>query len=217
MLKVAIVDDHRLFRSSLKLMVSSFDGVKVVFDAENGKDLLQKLKTNTADIVLLDIQMPQMDGYEASTVLHRLYPSLKILALSHLSDRASVQKILDCGAHGFLTKNCDHGQLQKAIYDTHKNGYYFDHEIGAVLHDLIVRERSGKQEDPLEHLSERDLQLIRLIAGGLSNAQVADRLFITIRTVESHRRRIMEKTCSKNFTNVILQAIKFNYLTAADL
>ncbi|MDI1256711.1 MAG: response regulator transcription factor [Flavobacterium sp.] len=218
MLKIAIVDDHQLIRKSLKLMISSFDGIEVLFEAENGKDLLQNLENNNLDVVLLDIHMPKMDGFETCTILHRLYPSLKILVLSVLDDKESIQKILDCGAHGYLTKNVDPEQFQKAIFDIYKNGFYFDTQIGSVLHEIIIGDyKKPKHRDPLEDITQRELQLIKLVASGLSNSMIAERLFINVRTVEAHRKRIMEKIGAKNFTNVILQALKFHYLSIEDL
>ena len=141
MMKVAIVDDHKLIRKSLNLLISSIEGIEVKFEAENGNDLLKKLKKDNLDLVLLDVQMPEMDGYQTCTVLKREYPSLKILMLSQLSDKDAVQKSMECGAHGYLTKNSDPDQLQKAIFGLYKNGHYFDTEIGDALYDIILVEK----------------------------------------------------------------------------
>lgn len=218
MLRVAIVDDHALLRNSLNLMISSFDGIVVKFEAENGNDLLKKLEKEALDLVLLDVQMPEMDGFQTCLVLNHLYPSLKILMLSQLKDKNTIQKSLECGAHGYLTKNADSDQLQKAIFGLYKNEFYFDTEIAEALHDIILDDKKHPRPDnPFSDITEREFQLIRMVATGLTNVEVGEKLFINVRTVEAHRKRIMEKVAVKSFNNVILQALKFHYLSVEDL
>lgn len=218
MLKVAIIDDHKLIRDSLKLMISSFSNMEVVFESVNDPILLQKINDKKVDIILLHIQVPHVQSYEACIRLHELYPNSKILILSQYDDKYSIRKIVECGAHGYLSKNSDPEQFQKAIVSIHKKGFYFDADIAEVLHDiLLIGKNSNKLSDPLGKLSDREMEVIKLAAKGHPNTLIADKMFINVRTVEAHRKRIMEKAGAKNFTNVILKALKHHYLTIRDL
>ncbi|RYZ52835.1 MAG: response regulator transcription factor [Sphingobacteriales bacterium] len=212
MLRVAIVDDHRLFRTSLSMLVSTFPNVEVVLEAENGQALLINLPACSVDIVLLDIQMPQMDGYQTIEHLVRKFPEIKILVLSQITTRESIHRCIGLGAHGYFSKNSNPEQLQTAIFDLDDQGFYFGMELGSVLSKALVGEKPGKYDDTVT-LSNRELDIIKMAAKEMSSAEIAEALFINVRTVETHRKRIMEKTGSKNFIGSILYAIRRDYIT----
>lgn len=219
MLKIGIVDDHKLFRKSLSLLINSYDGMEVAIDAENGRVLLEKLEETAIDLVLLDIQMPEMDGYETCKMLHTDYPDIKILIVSQMTTKESIHKIMECGAHGYFTKNSDPEQLEDAIRSLHERGFYFGQELGSVLREAILWEKNNPPKPPIDSnvsLTAREMEIIKMASQELSSSQIADRLCINVRTVETHRKRIMEKTQSKNFIGVVLFAIKHNYLTTSD-
>ncbi|WP_298220568.1 response regulator transcription factor [Flavobacterium sp.] len=219
MLRIGIVDDHKLFRKSLALLITTFDGVSVVIEAKNGKEFIDTLEETPIDLVLLDIQMPEMDGYETCKVLHELYPNIKILIVSQLTTRESIHKIMDLGAHGYFTKNSDPDQLEFAIKSLNDKGFYFGMELGEVLREAILWEKktTKKPLDSSVSLSKRELEIIVMASKELSSAEIADKLCINIRTVETHRKRIMEKTKAKNFIGVVLFALKHQYIALDDL
>lgn len=219
MLRIGIVDDHKLFRKSLALLISTFEGVQVVIEAQNGREFIDALQENPIDLVLLDIQMPEMDGYETCKVLHRLYPDIKILIVSQLTTRESIHKIMDLGAHGYFTKNSDPDQLEFAIRSLNDKGFYFGMELGEVLREAILWEKRNVKkatESPVS-LSKRELEIIIMASKEFSSAEIADTLCINTRTVETHRKRIMDKTKAKNFIGVVLFALKEEYITLDEL
>ncbi len=207
MLKVALADDHQLFRKSLRLMLSTFKGVEVVLEAENGEHLLELMAGTHVDLLLLDIQMPHMDGYQACIKVRKAFPEVKILILSQLTSKESVHKVMECGANGFFSKNTDPAQLENAIRSIRDKDFYFGTDLGTVLRDAILWHKQNQSQYTVMPISKREVEVIRLACQELSSMEIADRLNINVRTVETHRKRIMEKTNSKNFIGVILYAL----------
>lgn len=219
MLKVGIVDDHRLFRKSLMLLVSTFQNVEPVLEADNGLELLEKLESTAVDLLLLDIQMPQMDGYQACTEIRTLYPDIKILIVSQFTTKEAIHKVMDLGAHGFFSKNANPEQLEDAINHLNDRDFYFGQGINSVIKEALIWERTKKNEQaiPQINISAREIEVIKLACKEYSSSEIADKLCITPRTVDSHRKRVMERTNSKNFIGVILFAIKHGLVPLEDL
>jgi len=219
MLKVGIVDDHQLFRKSLAMLVGSFENTQVVIEAQNGRIFLEKLEENPIDVVLLDIQMPEMNGFETCRFLHEHYPGVKILVVSQLTTKESIHKIMELGADGYFTKNSDPEQLENAIRSLSDQGYYFGTELGKVLREAILWERKKPKKMPQEtvSLTSREIDIIRMAAQELSSAEIADRLSINVRTVDTHRKRIMEKTNTRNFIGVVLYALRHDLITLEEV
>ena len=207
MLKIGIVDDHQLFRKSLSLLVDSFDGSEVVLEAQNGLQLFDLLEKKIVDIVLLDIQMPKMNGFETCSVLRKKYPDVKVLIVSQLATRESIHKVIELGAHGFFSKNSNPEQLEQAIKNIYEKDFYFELELSDVLKEAILWEKSSKPDGAVlsaTPISARELDVIKLACREFSSNEIAEKLFLSVRTVEAHRKRIMEKTQSKNFIGVVL-------------
>jgi len=194
MLKIGVVDDHTLFRKSLISLKKS------------------------VDILLLDIQMPIMDGYETCKKVITLYPNIKILIVSHLLNKESIHKAMEAGAHGYFSKNAEPNDLETAIKNIHDKGFYFEPGIGAVLHDVIMWDKKEiGNTNLLTLLSDKELSIISLFCKGYTSSEIADQLCVNIRTIESYRHRIIDKTEAKSFMNVILMAIKYNFIPITDL
>ena len=219
MLRIGIVDDHKLFRKSLGLLINSFEGMTVVIDAENGRIFLDSLATTAVDLVLLDIQMPEMNGYETCVALHRTHPEIMILIVSQLTTKESIHKIMELGANGYFTKNSDPDQLEYAIRSLHQNGYYFGMELGSVLREAMLWEKKFPSAPDISgnRLSAREVEILKMAAQEYSSGEIGVRLFITLRTVESHRKRIMQKTGAKNIVGAVLFAIKQRYFLLEEL
>jgi two-component system response regulator DegU len=219
MLRVGIVDDHQLFRKSLALMINSFEDTQVIIEAPNGRIFLESLEDNPIDLVLLDIQMPEMNGFETCRILQHNYPEIKILVVSQLTTKESIHKIMELGADGYFTKNSDPEQLEHAIKTLHENGFYFGTELGKVLREAILWEKKKptKPVEAIAALTSREIDIIRMAAQEFSSAEIADRLSINIRTVDTHRNRIMEKTHTRNFIGVVLYSLRHEFITLDEL
>lgn len=213
-MKVAIVDDHQLFRKSLAHLLNSFEDIEVVFQANNGREFLDKLNDFKIDLVLLDIQMPEMDGFQTCKVLRDKFPEIYVLIISQLTTKESIHRVMELGAHGFFTKNSDPEQLQDAILSVKENGYYFGQELGNVIREVMLWDNKKPEgsEDTLvideDILTAREIEIIKFVSNGSSSKEISEKLKINVRTVESHRRHILEKTKAKNFIGVVIFALK---------
>ena len=153
-------------------------------------------------------------------ILNKSYPDLRILIVSQLTTKESIHRIMELGAHGYFTKNSDPEQLEFAIRSMHDKGYYFGTELGTVLREAILWEKNVTNETVVSEktsLSKREIEIILLAGKEFNSGEIADKLRIEIRTVETHRKRIMEKTKSKNFIGVILFALKNSYINLDQL
>lgn len=221
MIRIALVDDHQLFRKSLSLLIATFEDVEVVFDTDDGTKLLERLENGEQiDVVLLDIQMPIMDGFEICTLLKKSNPDVKILIVSQLTTKEAVHKIMDCGANGFFTKNSPPELLEQAIKGIVNKDYYFDMELAAVVREAILWEKKVQSTFNFAqkiNLTGREVEIILMACKEMSSIEIGDKLCISTRTVEKHRKRIMEKTESKNFIGVVLYALKCNAIYLEDI
>lgn len=220
MIKIALVDDHQLFRKSLSLLISTFEGIEVTYDTSDGLAFLEVAKTEYFDVLLLDIQMPILDGFEVCKRLKLVNSEIKILIISQLTSKEVVHQIMECGANGFFTKYSPPELLEHAIKSVMEKDYYFDMELAAVVREAILWEKKSSYiKDLTSEISftSREIEIIKMIAQEMSSKEIGDALFISNRTVEKHRNRIMEKTCSKNFIGVILVALRTNLIQLTEL
>ncbi len=204
--RAIIVDDHKIFRESLTYVLESQASVEVIAQANNGMELLEILKHTKPDIVLLDIEMPEMDGVEATRQTLKIYPDLRILVLSMHKDDEFYSAMIDFGVKGFILKESDVVEVIRAIYEIVKGSLYFSQEL------LLGLIKKRKDILPVE-LTQREQEVLSLIAKGLSNVEIGEKLFISARTVEKHRAELLLKTESKNSISLVVYAIKNGLVT----
>ncbi|SHJ17357.1 two component transcriptional regulator, LuxR family [Tangfeifania diversioriginum] len=202
---IYLVDDHSLFREGLKLLLSNLDFIGKIFEANNGEEFIQGLKDNPVDIALLDIEMPVMNGIEAAKKARQIQPSVKILALSMYSDKNYYLSMIDAGACGFLLKNSNFEEVEKAITDVCNDKSYISIEI---LNDILKHPDRASFNVFDSELTERETEILLLICRGFTNSEIAARLFLSKRTVDKHRENLLQKTQSKNTANLVIYAIK---------
>lgn len=204
--KIVIVDDHTLFRNGLKILLNNLKDYRVVAEASNGKEFLEILETVQPDLILLDIEMPVMDGIEAAEIALQKYPHLKIITLSMYGEEDYYYKMVNAGVKGFVLKNSDIKEVKAALETVYDGGSYFSSEL---LENLVNNLKTIKKDkESHTELSERELEILVLICQGYSNQEIADLLFISKRTVDKHRANILEKSESKNTAQLVVYAIK---------
>lgn len=206
MYKVLLVDDHTLFRNGLRGLLESEGIAQVVGEAADGVEFIEMLDGCPAQIVLLDIDMPRMRGTEAAARALEICPDLKIITLSMHGDEHYYFSMVSAGVKGFLLKSSGIDEVAAAIETVGKGGTYFSQEL---LQGLVgILKTSPQSQESPDSLSGRELEILLLICRGLSNQEIADRLFISKRTVDKHRANIMVKTDTKNTANLVVFAIK---------
>lgn len=204
-IKIFIVDDHNLFREGLKFLLSKVDFISDIYEAENGKELIKHVSEVKPNIILMDIEMPVMNGVEATKETLKILPETKIIALSIHANENYYSEMIDAGAKGFLLKNSKFEDVKKAISDVNNNQNYFSPEIlNAIIKNLNKKITKKKNT----HLTKREIEILYNICKGLSNQEIADLLFISKRTVDKHRENLLLKTQSKNTAGLVVYAIK---------
>lgn len=203
MIKIGLVDDHSLFRKSLSTLIHNYEGFEVVLEAEGEKQLFEKIQKVELNVLLLDIQLRDGSGYEICKIIRKRFPEMKIMMLSQLATRISLQQAIRAGAHGYFTKNSNPELLPEAIESLKDCEFYFSPQLNKLITGLFHKDISSDV-----CLTNRELEVIRMACKEYSSSEIADKMFINVRTVETHRKRIMEKTNSKNFLGSVLYAIR---------
>jgi len=205
-LKIFIVDDHEFFRNGLKMVINRLKYAKVTGEASNGKEFLDLLSQYEPDIVLIDIQMPLMNGIEATRLALEEYPDLKIVALTMFDDEEYVQSMIDAGAKGFLLKNITRDVLDQALQAIQSGKNYYSPE----LWDFFTRKMAHepRRDEDVVQFTRREKEILQLICDGMANKEIADKLFISERTVIGHKSNLLAKTNCKSSVGLLSYAIR---------
>jgi DNA-binding NarL/FixJ family response regulator len=211
-ISVAIADDHLLFCKGLVNIINSFSGMEVILEAENGKHLVDQLAVckNKPDVILMDLKMPVMGGIEASKIIQELHPDIKIIVLSMFDEDQYILNMMSSGVNGYLLKDTEPEELAKAIKMVFTSGYYFSEHVIQVMHKgLINKAHSLPETDaPAVNFSDRERQILELICNENTTKEIADKIFLSPRTIEGYRKSMLEKTGTKNTAGLVIFAIK---------
>ena len=208
-IKLVIADDHEIFRDGFKLMLSKFPEITLVGEAGNGRELLELIEKENPDVILTDIKMPVMDGIEAAKKITELYPDKGIIGLSMYDDDELIIEMLEAGAKGYLIKNAGKDQIIEAIKTVYNDEPYYCKTTSHKLTQMIAKSRFNPYKIVAKAgFSEREKEIIACICEELTNKEIGDKLFISVRTVEGHRLKILEKMNAKNTVGLVVYAIK---------
>jgi DNA-binding NarL/FixJ family response regulator len=200
---IAIVDDHTLFRNGVAALMAEFDELEVVFEAENGQQLQQALAKHTRpDVILMDINMPVMDGYASTKWIKQNYPKIRVLALSMFEDDKAVIQMIKCGAGGYVLKESRPRELLEAIKAIHEKGVYINEMVSGKLL------RSVTDKEDLPDISKKELEFLRLCCSELTYKEIADQMFVSPRTVDNYREALFLKLNLKSRSGLVLYAIQ---------
>ena len=204
---VYIADDHTLFRKAMVNLLRSFERITDVKDAENGKELLTLIKYEQPDVVIVDLQMPVMDGSETSAIILQKYPDVKIIILTMHDSNKFILHMMDLGVHAFLLKNTEPDELEKAIYAVADKDFYHNNLVVAVLRKNVNEKRMGQRPTfQAAELTEREKEILLLICQELTMKEIGQRLFLSENTVRNHRVNIMEKVGVNNIVGLVKYA-----------
>ena len=210
-IRVAIADDHKIFRKGVILSLRPYSNIKFVMEAENGDELIQGLASTEADVVLMDLRMPGKDGIEATKIVSKQFPNMRVLVLSMYEDERFVYHLMENGANGYLLKNAEPDEIRKSIYAVYENGYYFNDLVNkALLKKLVLKNNLKPSFNQNIELTERELEVLKLICEEKTAAEIAKDIFLSPRSVEGIRQRLIEKIGVRNTAGLVMFAVKNN-------
>lgn len=212
-MRIAVVDDHALFRKGIISMLEDIPGAEIVFDAGNGQELLDQLPGNPVELILLDLQMPVMDGLTAIPLVKKQAPDTKIVIISMHQEDQFISHVMELGANGYLLKDAEFEELEIALSSVQESGFYFNENVSkALLSRLVQKNQLQPSFNTEEVLVEREMEVLELICKELTTAEIADRIHLSPRTVEGYRNRLLEKTKARNTAGLVVYAAKQGWL-----
>lgn len=207
-IKILLVDDHPIIRDAIKLYFESIEDISISGEADHGLDALELLKNNQYDLVITDIVMPEMNGVELLTEMQQQYPNQNVLVLSMINEASQVKKMISLGARGYVLKNSPKEEILNAIHTIAKGETYYSKEVFEIIMGQIAG-RKPKQRLTFEiPLTRREKEIVKLVMEEFTNQEIADKLFLSVRTIEAHKRNILEKTGCKTVAGLAIYAIE---------
>ncbi len=202
-LNILVTDDHTLFRRGTMMLLESFQEVGEVDDAENGKEALEKLNDGNFDLVLLDLEMPVMDGWETAKKIVSKFPEIKIIMISMHDSLQIISDLIEIGVHSYLLKNADPDEVYKAILSVINNDFYYNQLVSKALHKRVQKDGINKGVARRADVSPREIEVLQLICQELTMKEIGEKLFLSEQTVHTHRKNLMRKTKAKNAVGLV--------------
>jgi DNA-binding NarL/FixJ family response regulator len=207
-INVGVVDDQHLFRQGMVSLLKEFENINVMLEASHGKELLVQLHHKIPDVILLDLEMPVMDGIETTQVLKTKYPEIKIIILTMHNEEEMIVHLIEKGVHGFLPKNENIEIVIDAIYSVRESGYFFNEHVSqAMIKGLMSTKKIKPAFNPVK-LVDKEIEVVKLICKEYTNKQIAEILSLSNRTIDGYRERILKKIGAKNTVGIVMYAVK---------
>ncbi len=209
-IKIALVDDEVLFRKGISFLLQREENIEIVFEASNGEDLVNKLLENEIkpDIIIMDLKMPILNGVEATKIIRKSFPDIKIIALTSYDSKSFIANMIQVGAVAYLIKNTTPKDLIKTINEVSKKGFYYNESVLKTIQETIVSSKNSKGNLETSFLSPREIEILQLICQQKTTSEIAEHLFLSPRTVEGHRNNLLLKTESRNIAGLVVYAIQ---------
>lgn len=213
-IRLAIADDYKIYREGLKKCIANDTSLEVIFEADNGEDLIAGFEKQLPDVVIMDLKMPIMDGMEATQIIRKKFPSVKVLVVTMYEDDKFIIHLMEIGANGYLLKNAEPDEIRKSIYAVYENGYYFNDLVNkALLKKLVIKNNIKPSFNQNVEFSEREHEVLKLICEEKTAAEIAKEIFLSPRSVEGIRQRLIEKVGVRNTAGLVMFAIKNGIVT----
>ena len=210
-IKIALTDDEELFRKGISFLLQRESNFEILFEAENGQELIDNLNPkNLPDIILMDLKMPVLNGVETTKVIHKKHPSIKIIALTSYDGKSFITNMIDVGASSYLLKNTNPKVVVHTINEVFDKGFYYDDKVLKTIHENLLSSSGKKIKSDLDKklLSTREREVLELICEQLTTGEIAEKLYISPRTVDGHRNNLLLKTGSKNVAGLVIYGIQ---------
>ena len=208
-IKVAIADDHKIFRDGIKMALTGRNFIKILWEAEDGKDLLHKMKIKQPDVLLMDIRMPEMDGANAISQLRKEYEDVKIIVLTMYDDQEMITKMMEMGANAYLTKTTDPDEIYEAILTVMNDEFYFNDLVNkAVLLKLQYKKKVKQYYPNTVQFSEKELKILKCIAEDKTTEEISKEVFLSPRTIETIRQKMKDKVGAKTIAGLVMYAMR---------
>ena len=209
-IKIALVDDEVLFRKGIAFLLQREANIEIVFESSNGEELISKLQENdnTPDIIIMDLKMPVLNGVEATKIIRKSYPQIKIIALTSYDSKSFIANMIQVGAVAYLIKNTTPKDLIKTINEVYTKGFYYNESVLKTIQETIVSSKNSKGSLETSFLSPREIEILQLICQQKTTTEIAEHLFLSPRTVEGHRNNLLLKTESRNIAGLVVYAIQ---------
>ncbi|MEL1255950.1 response regulator transcription factor [Flavobacterium sp. DGU38] len=209
-IKIALVDDEVLFRKGLTFLLQREENIEILFEASNGDELISNLNSNQTkpDIIIMDLKMPILNGVEATKIIRKIFPEIKIIALTSYETKSFITNMIQVGAVAYLIKNTTPKDLINTINEVAKKGFFYNENILKTIQDSIPSSKNAKVNLESGFLSPREIEVLQLICNQKTTAEIAEELFLSPRTVEGHRNNLLLKTESRNIAGLVVYAIQ---------
>ncbi|TCZ67713.1 response regulator transcription factor [Flaviaesturariibacter aridisoli] len=208
-IRVAIADDHKIFRDGIKMALSGRNYLKILWEAEDGKDLLHKMKIKQPDVLLMDIRMPEMDGANAISLLRKEYEEVKIIVLTMYDDQEMITKMMEMGANAYLTKTTDPDEIYEAILTVMNDEFYFNDLVNkAVLLKLQYKKKVKQYYPNTVQFTEKELKILKCIAEDKTTEEISKEVFLSPRTIETIRQKMKDKVGAKTIAGLVMYAMR---------
>jgi len=210
--KIAVVDDQHLFRKGIISLLEEFEELKIIMEAANGKELISALKKEQPDVILMDLEMPVMDGIETTEYVRKKYPEVKIIILTMHDDDSFISHLIEKGANGFLLKDSNIETVVDAIYAVIKNGFHFTDRVSKAMVKGLVKSQKIKPSFNTVNLTNKEIEVLKFICKEYTTKEIGEKLGVSTRTVEGHRDNVLHKTGARNTVGIVMYAVKNNLI-----
>lgn len=210
-IKVAIADDHKIFRSGVINTLTPYENINVIFEADDGEHLLQLIAQQQPDVILMDLKMPNMDGIQATVKVKEKYPHVKIIVLTMYEDDNFIVHLVENGANAYLLKNAEPEEIYEAICTTYEKGFYFNENVNLALLKKVLHKNKQQFKPTLKNevqLNDREQEVLRLICNECTTQEISEQIYLSPRTVEGIRQKLLEKLNVKNSVGLVLYAFR---------
>jgi DNA-binding NarL/FixJ family response regulator len=208
-IKVAIADDHKIFRDGIRMALSGKEMLKIIWEAEDGKDLMHKIKLKAPDVLLMDIRMPEIDGINAISLIRKEFEDVKIIVVTMYDDQEMITKMMEMGANAYLTKTTDPEEIYNAIVTCKNDDFYFNDLVNSALLGKL-KQRNGDRTTitPVVNFNEKELKILKLLAEDKTTEEISKVIFLSPRTIETIRQNMKLKVGAKTIAGLVMYGIK---------